>query len=117
LLKIFDVVKSLYRKINRRIKVYDDKEDGYRLIDWLLQGDIPKIESINNSIHTDFRRIAKWQHPSIRFYYTGRDLLEEPKWEPGERGFMEPFWWPLVYILIIIITFGLIWGFMNCVGF
>jgi hypothetical protein len=34
--------------------------------------------------------------------------MEEPDWEPGERGFMERIWWPTVVSFILIVSLGLI---------
>jgi hypothetical protein len=82
-----------------------------------LQGDIPKLKSIDDALEADYRRNPeKWQDPSIVSHYTGKDLLEEPDWEPGKRGFVERIWWPAVISLIVIISIGIIWGLMNRAG-
>ncbi|TRO48781.1 hypothetical protein E2P65_02265 [Candidatus Bathyarchaeota archaeon] len=110
------ILKGLYRSLIQRIRRYDDESGRRRPHLWYIGEIAPEIEWIDNSIEADFRRIDKWQNPSIRFSYTGKDLIEEPKWEPRKRGFMEQFWWPAVISLILIIFVGIVWGLMNRVG-
>ena len=82
-----------------------------------LQGDIPKLQSIDDALEADYRRNPeKWQDPSIVSYYTGKDLHEEPDWEPGKRGFVGRFWWPAVITFVLTVTLGLIWGIINRAG-
>jgi hypothetical protein len=82
-----------------------------------LQGDIPKLKSIDDALEADYRRNPqKWQNPSIVSYYPARDLFDKPKWESGKGGFMERFWWVGVAFIITAIVGGLIWGLMNRAG-
>ena len=108
------MIREILERIIRKIRAYDNKED--KLIDLFLQGDIPKLKSIDDALEADYRRNPKWQDPSIVSYYTGKDLMEEPDWEPGARGFMERFWWVGVAFFITALVGGLIWGFMNRAG-
>ncbi len=109
-----DMIREILERIIRKIRAYDNKEDGHRLIDWFLHGDIPKIESIDDALDADYRRNPDlWIDPSIVSWYTGKDLLEEADWEPGARGFMERFWWVGVAFFLTALVGGLIWGFMN----
>ena len=109
------MIREILERIIRKIRAYDNKED--KLIDLFLQGDIPKLKSIDDALEADYRRNPKkWQDPSIVSYYTGKDLIEEPDWEPGARGFMERFWWVAVAFFITALVGGLIWGFMNRAG-
>jgi len=106
------MIREILDRIIRRIKSYDNKED--KLIDFFLQGDIPKLKSIDDALEADYRRNPKkWQDPSIVSYYPDRDLYDEPDWEPGARGFMERFWWVGVVLFITVLVGGLIWGFIN----
>ena len=110
------IFKRLYRRIIQRIRRYDDEADRRRPHLWYLGGRAPETEWIDNALEADYRRNPKWQDPSIVSHYTGKDLLEEPVWEPGKRGFMEQIWWPAVISLIVIISVGIIWGIMNRAG-
>ena len=109
------MIREILDRIIRRIKSYNSKEDI--LIDYFLQGDIPNLKSIDDALEADYRRNPKkWQNPSIVSYYPARDLFDMPKWEWGEGGFMERFWWVSVTFFITAIVGGLIWGFMNRAG-
>lgn len=109
------MIREIFDRIIRKIRAYDKKED--KLVDWFLQGDIPKLKSIDDALDADYRRNPDlWIDPSIVWWYTGKDLLEEPDWEPGARGFMERIFLPAVISLILIISIGLIWGIMNRAG-
>jgi hypothetical protein len=108
------MIREILERIIRKIRAYDAKEDGHRLVDWFLQGDVPKFESIDYALEADYRRNPDlWIDPSIVWWYTGKDLWEEPEWEPGARGFVERFWWVGVAFFITALVGGLIWGFMN----
>ena len=86
------MIREILERIVRKIRAYDSKED--KLIDLWLQGDIPKLKSIDDALEADYRRNPeKWQDPSIVSYYPARDLFDHPKWELGKGGFMERFWW------------------------
>ena len=109
------IFRRLYRRIIRRIKSYDSKEN--KLIDLWLQGDIPKLKSIDDALEADYRRNPeKWQNPSIVSYYPSRDLFDQPKWESGQGGFMERFWWVAVIAFALTVSLGLIWGIINRAG-
>jgi len=109
------MISEILDRIIRRIKSYDNKED--KLIDLFLQGDIPKLKSIDDALEADYRRSPEeWLNPSILSYYSGKDLMEEADWEPGARGFMERFWWVGVAFFITALVGGIIWGFMNRAG-
>jgi len=109
------MIREILDRIIRKIRAYDSKED--KLIDLWLQGDVPKLKSIDDALEADYRRNPKkWQNPSIVSYYPARDLFDTPKWEPGQGGFMERFWWVGVAFFITALVGGLIWGFMNRAG-
>jgi len=109
------MIREILDRIIRRIKAYDSKES--RVIDFFLQGDVPDAKQIDDALEADYRRKPElWIDPSIVWWYTGKDLLEEPTWEPGARGFMERIFLPAVISLILIISIGLIWGIMNRAG-
>ena len=109
------MIREILERIIRRIKAYDAKED--KLIDLWMQGDVPDLKSIDDALEADYRRNPKlWQDPSIVSHYTGKDLIEEPDWEPGKRGFMERFWWVGVVLFLMALVGGIVWGFMNRAG-
>jgi len=109
------MIREFLERIIRKIRAYDAKE--HKLIDLWLQGDVPKLKSIDDALDADYRRNPDlWIDPSIVWWYTGKDLLEEPEWEPGARGFMERFWWVGVAFFITALVGGLIWGIMNRAG-
>lgn len=80
------ILKRLYRRIFRKIRRYDDERGRRRPHLWYLGETAPETGWIDNALDADYRRNPKWQDPSIVSYYTGRDLMEEPDWEPGKRG-------------------------------
>ena len=109
------MIREILERIIQKIKAYDSKES--RVIDFFLQGDIPDAKQIDDVLEADYRRNPEeWIDPTILSYYTGKDLIEEPDWEPGARGFVERFWWVGVAFFITALVGGLIWGFMNRAG-
>ena len=113
--KLVAMIREILEGIIRRIKSYDSKED--KLIDLWLQGDIPKLKSIDDALDADYRRNPDlWIDPSIVSWYTGKDLLDEADWEPGARGFMERFWWVGVVFFITAVIGGIVWGLLNRAG-
>ena len=106
------MIREIFDRIIQKIKAYDSKES--RVIDFFLQGDIPDVKQIDDALEADYRRNPElWIDPSIVWWYTGKDLLEEPDWEPGARGFVDRFWWVGVAFFLTALVGGLIWGFMN----
>ena len=113
------IVRKLLKGIIRKIRAFEEEGEEYhsgRPYLWYIAQDAPEISWIDHAMEADYRRNPKWQNPTILSYYPDRDPREVPDWQPGKRGFMESIWWVAVFVFILLVSGGLIWGLMNRVG-